>query len=230
MISILLLPLHLIKVQLGATTVAMDTDLKTSVYIAEFGNSLKASTAAFKAAIDGVKAGSVKNMVVAAADCHPATPGSALERDFGDGAAALLIGEENVAVTLEASYSIYNEIYDIWRSENDTFVRTWEGRFAVERGYLPTMYEAVSGLMNEYDYKPSDFARAVLYSPDARRGAQVAKSLGKVDNPARQLKKPETWIDSQRWRQRWDTCLCGYHLWLTGIKEDLWIRRINSTR
>ncbi|MEA3442895.1 MAG: 3-oxoacyl-[acyl-carrier-protein] synthase III C-terminal domain-containing protein [Chloroflexota bacterium] len=166
------------KEHLGATTTAMATDLKQNAYTAEFANSLRASTAAFKAAIDGVKAGSVKNMVVAAADCRPATPGSALERNFGDGAAAILIGDENVAVTLEGSYSVYNEIYDVWRNENDTFVRFWEDRFAIEQGYLPSMYEAVSGLMKKFDYKPADFAKVVFYSPDARRGAQVAKSLG----------------------------------------------------
>jgi 3-hydroxy-3-methylglutaryl CoA synthase len=166
------------KEHLGATTIAMATDLKQDTYTAEFGNSLRASTAALKAAVDGVKGGSVKNMVVTAADCRLATPGSALERNFGDGAAAILIGDKDVAVTLEASYSVYNEIYDVWRNENDTFVRSWEDRFAVEQGYLPSMYTAVSGLMKKFNYKPADFARVVFYSPDARRGPQVARNLG----------------------------------------------------
>jgi len=163
---------------MGAVTAAMASDLKQDIYTAEFGNSLRSGTAALKAAIDGVKSGSARSMVVAAADCRPAVPGSALEKNFGDGAAALLIGEENVAVTLEDSYSVYNEIYDIWRNERDAFVRTWEDRFSVERGYLPSMHEAVSGLMKKGNYKPADFAKVVFYSPDARRGAQVAKNLG----------------------------------------------------
>jgi len=163
---------------MGAVTIAMASDLKQDTCTAEFGNSLRSGTAALKAAIDGVKSGSARSMVVTASDCRPAVPGSALEKNFGDGAAAILIGEENVAVTLEGNYSVYNEIYDIWRNENDAFVRTWEDRFSVEQGYLPSMYEAVSGLMKKCNYKPADFAKVVFYSPDARRGAQVAKNLG----------------------------------------------------
>ncbi len=162
----------------GAVTIAMATDLQQNVSTAEFGNSLRSGTSALKAAIDSVKSGSARSMVVAAADCRPAVPGSALEKNFGDGAAALLIGEDNVAATLEKSYSVYNEIYDIWRNENDEFVRTWEERFTIERGYLPSMHEAISGLLKKGNYKPADFAKVVLYSPDARRGAQVAKDLG----------------------------------------------------
>jgi uncharacterized OB-fold protein len=45
-------------------------------------------------------------------------------------------------------------------------------------GYLPVMREAVSGLMQKYNYKPSDFAKVVFYTPDARRGAEVARNLG----------------------------------------------------
>jgi len=166
------------KEHLGATTVAMASDLRRNIYTTDFANSLRAGTAAFKAAVDAVQAGSAKKVIVTASDSRPSAPGSALEQNFGDGAAALLIGDTDVAVTIEASYSVYNEIIDVWRHENDTFVRSWEDRFAIEQGYLPTMYEAVSGLMQKFNYKPSDFAKVVFYTPDARRGADLARRLG----------------------------------------------------
>jgi hydroxymethylglutaryl-CoA synthase len=37
---------------------------------------------------------------------------------------------------------------------------------------------AISGLMKKYNLKPGDFAKVVLYSPDARRYAELAKNLG----------------------------------------------------
>jgi len=166
------------KEHLGATTVAMAADLRRNIYTADFTNSLRAGTAAFKAAVDAVQAGSAKKVMVTASDCRPSAPGSALEQNFGDGAAALLIGDTDVAVTLEGSYSVYNEIIDVWRNNTDPFVRSWEERFTIEQGYLPTMYEAVSGLMQKFNYKPSDFAKVVLYTPDARRGADLARRLG----------------------------------------------------
>ncbi|MFC2013588.1 hydroxymethylglutaryl-CoA synthase family protein [Chloroflexota bacterium] len=168
----------LYKEHLGATTVAMAADLRQNIYTADFANSLRAGTSAFKAAVDAVQAGSAKKVMVTASDTRPATPGSGLEQNVGDGAAALLIGDTDVIATIEGSYSVYNEIYDLWRNNNDTFVRSWEDRFGIEQGYLPTMHEAISGLMQKYNYKPSDFAKAILYTPDARRATDIAKRLG----------------------------------------------------
>lgn len=168
----------LYKEHLAATTIAMAADLKENAYTAEFGDSLRAGTAAFKAGIDSVKAGSTKKAVVTAADCRVGPPGSVLERNFGDGAAAFLIGDTDVAVTVEGSYSVYNEIIDVWRTDGDAYVRTWEDRFVAERGYLPSMRQAVTGLMEKFNYKPEDFAKAVFYSPDGRRSTDLARGLG----------------------------------------------------
>jgi len=166
------------KEKLGATTVAMGVDLRQDIITADFAHSLRAGTAALRSAIDAVKAGSAKRVMVAAADCRLGTPGSALEQNFGDGAGALLIGDSDVAVAVEASYSVYSEILDVWRADDDTFVRSWEDRFAATRGYLEVVREAVSGLMQKFGFSPSDFAKVVFYAPDARRGVDLARSLG----------------------------------------------------
>lgn len=166
------------KEHLGATTIAMASDLREDVYTAEFGNTLRSGIAALKAGMDAVKAGSAKNVVVTASDCRQAAPGSAMEQTLGDGAAALVIGDTDPAVTLEGSYSVYNEIIDVWRNNQDLFVRSWENRFAVEQGYLPSMGKAIRGLMEKNGYEPSHFAKVVLYCPDGRRGAQLARKLG----------------------------------------------------
>jgi 3-hydroxy-3-methylglutaryl CoA synthase len=164
--------------KLGATTVAMGADLRQDIFTADFAHSLRAGTAALRSAIDAVKAGSAKKVMVAAADCRLGIPGSALEQNFGDGAAALMIGDTDVAVAVEASYSVYSEILDLWRADGDTFVRSWEDRFTATHGYLEVVGEAVSGLMKRTGFGPSDFAKVVLYTPDARRSAELAQSLG----------------------------------------------------
>lgn len=172
----------LYKEHLDAATIAMAADLQDNVYTAEMGNSLRAGTMALKAALDAVKAGSARAAVAVAADCRLGTPGSGLEQNFGDGAAAVMIGDGEVGAavgaTIEGSYSVYNEIMDVWRTDGDRYVRTWEDRFVAEQGYLPSMRQAIVGLMERFNYKPADFARVVLYSPDSRRGAEVARRLG----------------------------------------------------
>jgi len=176
------------KEKSGATIVAMAADLKEEVLTADFANSLRAGTSALRSAIDAVKAGSAKKVMVTAADCRLGLPGSVYEQNFGDGAGALLIGNSDVIATIEESYSAYNEITDVWRSDGDTFIRSWEDRFTTTHGYAAAVTAAVSGLLKKTGLKPADFAKVVFYTPDARRSADVAKRLG--FDPKTQLQDP----------------------------------------
>jgi hydroxymethylglutaryl-CoA synthase len=166
------------KEKSGAVTVAMGADLKEDVFTADFAHSLRAGTAALRSAIDAVKAGSAKKVMVTAVDARLGIPGTTFEQNFGDGAGALLIGDSDVVASIEDSYSVYSEILDVWRADNDTFVRSWEDRFTATHGYLEVVGEAVSGLLKKTGLKPGDFAKAVFYTPDARRSADLAKGLG----------------------------------------------------
>lgn len=166
------------KEKLAATTVGMAADLRRDIITADFGNSLRAGTSALIAALGAVKGGSAKNVMVIAADSRLGVPGSNSEQNFGDGAGALLIGDGDPIATVEASYSVSNEILETWRSEKDVFVRSWEERFGTAQGYLPVMTEAVSGLLKKCNLTPKDFAKVLLYSPDARRYTELARGLG----------------------------------------------------
>ena len=91
------------KEKLAAGIVAMAADLKRNVITADFANSLRAGTSALMSAIDAVKAGSAKKVMVTAADTRMGIPTSPYEQNFGDGAGALLIGDNNVIATVEDS-------------------------------------------------------------------------------------------------------------------------------
>jgi len=45
-----------------------------------------------------------------------------------------MVSGENLSATFEGGYSISNEMMDVWRNPEDTFVRTWESRFILGRG------------------------------------------------------------------------------------------------
>jgi 3-hydroxy-3-methylglutaryl CoA synthase len=166
------------KEKLGATTIAAAADLRRDIFTADFSNSLRAGTTALKSAMDAINAGSAKRVVVVAADCRLGNPGSANEQNFGDGAAAFLIGDSAIAANLEASYSISNEMMDTWRVDTDSFVRTWEERFCVTEGYLKIVPEAVSGLLKKVNLSPKDFNKVVFYAHDPRRLGELARGLG----------------------------------------------------
>jgi uncharacterized OB-fold protein len=78
---------------------------------------------------------------------------------------------------VEGSYSIFNDFTDLWRTEDDKFSRSAEGRFIDEVGYLPTMQSAIAGLMKRYKLTAGDFATVVYYASDARQHAALARRL-----------------------------------------------------
>lgn len=162
----------------SASIIAAALDLRREIFTADFTDSLRAATSAIRAALDAVKGGSAKKVMVVVADCRLPAPNSEYEFLFGDGAAAFLIGDSDVAVNIEATYSVSSEFMDIWKRERDAYLQTWEDRFVLEEGYLKILPQAVSKLMKDCGLAPQDFAKVVFYAPDARRHAQVARSLG----------------------------------------------------
>jgi len=165
------------KEKQSAAIIASAADIDTESHTADFTGSLRAPTIALKSTLDAVKAGSAKNVIVAAADCRPGAAKGNLEQAIGDGAAALMIGTENVIAEVEGSYSIYNDFTDYWRAEEDKFIRSAEGRFIDEVGYFPTMQSAVSGLLDKYNLDISDFSKVVYYAADARQHAGMARRM-----------------------------------------------------
>jgi len=162
----------------GAALVAKALDLRRDARTADLSGSLRAGTDALLAAFDAVAAGSARRVLVVASDCRLGAPGSAQEQAFGDGAAAFLIGASDTIADLAGSHAFAEEIVDVWRSEGDPFVHSWEERFVVQEGYTPGITEAVRGLLARIHASPGDFTKAALYAPDARSFAGAAAALG----------------------------------------------------
>ena len=161
-----------------ASLIALAIDLKPDIFTLDIGGSLKAGTGGLKVAVDTIKAGGAKNVLVVAADCRTASPGSPLEMSLGDGAAAFLLGKDDVIAEFEESFSMANEMMDIWRAAGRSFVQTWEERFIVGKGYQDIMIKTMKGLMEKQKLKSSDYHRLALYTPDMRSHLQVSKELG----------------------------------------------------
>ena len=73
-------------------------------------------------AVDTVKAGTAKRVLVSVADRRLGTPG--LDQDFADGAAAFIIGDKDVAAELIGSYTVSNELLSTINTIAKT-VRVW---------------------------------------------------------------------------------------------------------
>jgi 3-hydroxy-3-methylglutaryl CoA synthase/uncharacterized OB-fold protein len=161
----------------SAAIVASVVDLPPETRTADYTQSLRGAAIAMNTALDAVNAGSLKNAAVVAADCRLGAARGTLEQALGDGAAAIMIGSENVIAEVEGSYSVFNDFTDYWRTEDDTYIRTTEQRFIDEVGYLPTMQQVISGILAKYKLAIDDFSKVVYYAADVRQHAGLARRM-----------------------------------------------------
>lgn len=165
------------KEKQAATIMAAAADLPRETRTADFTDSLRAATIAMNSAADAVKSATAENIIVAASDCRMGGAKGQFEQLFGEGAAALAIGNENVIASIEGSYSLFSELLDMWRLEGDPFTRSWEERFIISEGYMKTMQQVISKIMEKYQLTQKDFSKVVYYAPDRRSHASLARRL-----------------------------------------------------
>jgi len=176
------------KEKQAATTVSVAADLRPEIMTADYSNSLRAGTIALRAALDTVAAGTAKQVLVTTADMRLGAPRSPFERDLGDGAAAILVGDGDLAVEIEGYYSIRDERVGVWRPDGARFLTSAEDRFIQEEGYLKVMQEAISKCMSKFNLTSKDISKIACYGPDARRHTQLVRSLG--FDPKTQVQNP----------------------------------------
>lgn len=165
------------KEKLCSTLIATVLDLRRDIATSDFSNSLRAGTNAFKAAIDAIDSKAAKQILVTTAESRLGAAQSEFEQSTGDGAAALLLGDSDVIANIVGSFSVSDEFTDNWRMEHDTFIKSWDNRFANIYGYTNSVTGAVSGVLKKYNFTPKDFAKLVLFANNPREQADMAKKL-----------------------------------------------------
>ena len=162
----------------GAAIISAALDLRRDIFAADVTDVLRAGTTALRSALDAVAAGSACQALVVVADSRQGAPRSETERNSGDGAAAFLVGQDDIVAEFIGSYTLTENMLDNWRSSGDPFVRSWEDRFATEEGLERIVPEALEGFLAKLQLAIDDIARVALYAPDARRHARLVRRLG----------------------------------------------------
>ncbi len=161
----------------NSTLVAAALDLPNNIRTSDLLGSSKSGTGALLSAFDAVNGGT-SNVLVCASDCRVSKPGSAQEPLYGDGAAAILTGSEDLIATLEGFYSVSYDFPDRWKATSEKFEHSWEDRFIRDEGYAKILPEAIAGLLKKYNLAITDFA--IIAFPDLypREHAAIIKRLG----------------------------------------------------
>jgi hydroxymethylglutaryl-CoA synthase len=151
-------------------------DCKAQVRTADFGGSTRAGTTALLAALDATD--DARTIMICSAENRQAKPGSAQEYTYGDGAAALMTGAEDVIAEFKGSYSVSHDFIDYRRISTEKFVHTWEERWIREEGYSKIIPEAIKGLVKEYDLDIKDFSKIVIACPVTGALNGIARRIG----------------------------------------------------
>ena len=162
----------------SAGIAAMVADLGPDVMTSDFSGSLRCGSIALRAAMDSVRAGSAKSIIVGAADTRIGDPNSDMAQTFGDGAAAFVISGDDPAVSIENTVSRMAEFFDYWRTKDDRFVQSHDPAFMRQYGYNKIMTETIQALLDESGLKTDDFAKVVYSAYDQRSHQAIAKSFG----------------------------------------------------
>lgn len=166
------------KEKQSASIIAAACDLKREADTIDISNSIKGATSALKLAIQGVSSKIVKRVVVTAADTRLPPPNTEAEMGYGDAAAAVVIGDTDVALTIDGNFSISSEFVDFWRTDEDIYPRTWEDRFVYQCGYTDHVVEVVKSLYKKYGVTAKDFTKFIIGAPNSRQHGEVARALG----------------------------------------------------
>jgi 3-hydroxy-3-methylglutaryl CoA synthase len=167
-------------VRQNAALIATALDLQPDIRTADFIGSTKSGTTALLSALDTVKGDASSSILVCASDDRLCKPGSPQESIYGDGAASLLVGSDDVIATLEGSYSVSYDFPDRWRASGEKFEHAWEDRFIRDAGYSRLIPELISGLLGKYNLNIKDFAKVIYPGLYAREHGAIAKQLGAV--------------------------------------------------
>ncbi|MBS8232588.1 MULTISPECIES: 3-oxoacyl-[acyl-carrier-protein] synthase III C-terminal domain-containing protein [Marinobacter] len=118
------------------------------------------------------------NALLVASEHRRSKCGSRAEMLWGDGGAAVSVGNEGVIADHLGSETYVTDFVDHYRGEDSTIDYEWEERWIREEGYMKSVPLVVSRLLDKAGVKPSDIAHFVLACDQARTPGAVARKIG----------------------------------------------------
>ena len=162
----------------NSSIIAEALGLRGDVSTLDVSCSQRAGTSGLIAALKAVgNAGDGKALLVAA-DCRNAKAASILEMMFGDGAAALTLGAENVLAEFLGCHSITRDFIDHFRGDGSKFDYYFEERWIRDEGYYKMVPEAIQGLFDKTGITGADVSHFIMPCLIRRVREAVTKNMG----------------------------------------------------
>lgn len=162
----------------NAGIAATALNLRANIETADFGGALKCCTGALINAIDAVKSGRANTALVAASDKRETKTASFYELWFGDGAASVMIGKDDVIAEFIGSNSLTYDFPDHYRGSMHKFDYTWEERWMRDEGYSKVIPEVIKGLLSKCSLTANDISKVIFPCFFKREHQDIAKKMG----------------------------------------------------
>jgi hydroxymethylglutaryl-CoA synthase len=166
-------PAYLEKTNATAIHAALRLDQSSPAI--DTGGAVRSGVGSLGAALDG--GGPV---LVVTADMRVGLPTSADEASGGDGAAALLVGDDDTApviAELVGAASATEEFIDRWRTPGAPNAKQWEERFG-ETKYVSLGEQAWNAALKAAELSPEQVDRLIVAGTHARAIRSLARRLG----------------------------------------------------
>lgn len=176
---------HPFKDRQNAGIIGTALNVEQNLSATDIGGSLKAGTSALIAGLNASRDGAPS--LVAAADKRLTRVASANELNYGDGAAALLCGTENVIAKLVGHHSVSMDFVDHFRGDESDFDYGWEERWIRDEGYSKIVPPAIKAGLAACKLKGSDITHFIMPSLMPAVPKQMAKMVGIGEGAVRDL-------------------------------------------
>lgn len=164
----------------NATVVATALHLPATLRTADAAGSLRAGTGALIAALEGRD-----RTLVIASDMRRSKAGSTQEMQYGDGAAAMLVGEGEPIARLLGAHTESVDFVHQYRMHDRNSDYGWEERWIRDEGYLKLVPRAVGALLRRCGVEPAAIAHFVMPGTLSKVQAAVAKKCGIAETAVR---------------------------------------------
>ncbi len=168
---------HPYAVKPTGTIVSEALGICPGVHTADLEFACKAGTEGMFIAMELIRAGAVKCALAIGSDTSQGAPGDALEYSAAAGAAAFIMGSENLVAELQATDCYMTDTPDFWRREHAHYPEHG-GRFTGEPAYKRHVEGAVSAILEKTGSTPADYDYLIFHQPNGKFPVQVAKKLG----------------------------------------------------
>lgn len=163
--------------RLNAAVICEALTLEDAVDAIEIGGSQRAALSALNQAVTKVRADGT-DVLVLAADCRKSRAGSAQELDFGDGAAALLVGRNNVLAEYLGAATLTVDFVDHFRMAGEQIDYNWEERWIRDEGISKLMPKVILAALGNAGLSAEDIDHFILPTSFRNADRQVAAACG----------------------------------------------------